>query len=352
MIVKSNRNFRAMNSRCLICHQSIGDKEELYHEKCALEFFGTYPIGSLKLDEPILQEYIQSLVGKKIAIPGVQKKLSLDLFEKLSPKNRKDLHSKTNQKVSSLESIRFTIRESGGRYIVKLPTLEYPYLTELEYATMQLAKVFEIATVPFALIPVTPSGYAYITKRIDREDIHDGNSRKGTSKIPMEDFCQINERLTEDKYKGSLESIGRKIKSLSTYPGLDIYNFYLINLFSWLVGNSDMHLKNFSLYRTLTGLRLTPAYDLLATQILLPEDKEETALTLNGKKAKIKSLDWQSFSISLELNQKTIEKLHKRIGALLPDIYKRILTFPLSEEMQKTWKKLIRKRWNGLIEKK
>lgn len=344
----SNPKSLIVQNRCLICHEGLPDKMDLYHEKCALDFFGCFPVGKLELDEPILNGYIQSLAEKKIAIPGVQKKLSLDILENTPLCSGKDIRSQFSLRVQPHEPSRFTIQESGGRYIVKLPTIEYPYLTELEFASMHLAKLFGITTVPFALIPVTPKGYAYITKRIDREYTQGGNSPEFVLKIPMEDFCQINERLTEYKYKGSLESIGKKIKSLSAYPGLDLYNFYLINLFSWLVGNSDMHLKNFSLYLTESGLRLTPAYDLLATQILLPEDKEETALTINGKKTKIKSADWMSFAESLELNPKTIEKLHQRIAKLITDVYKMIPTFPLSKEIHKSWKALIRKRWNGL----
>jgi serine/threonine-protein kinase HipA len=347
---QSNRKSSIIFIRCLICHQIITEKGSLYHQKCAIGFFESFPIAGLQLDEPSLNDYIKSLTRKKIAIPGVQKKLSLDFLENTKSNSKKEMKNQVNAKSSSNEPNRFTIRESGGRFIVKLPTKEYPFLTELEFMTMHLAKSFGITTVPFALIPITPKGHAFITKRIDRQDFIDEYSMHNIQKIPMEDFCQINERLTEDKYKGSLESIGKKIKSLSTYPGLDLYNFYLMNLFSWLVGNSDMHLKNFSLYLTSSGLRLTPAYDLLATQILLPMDKEETALTLNGKKAKFKSTDWNSFSNSLDLNQQTIKKLHQRISKLLPDIYNMIPTFPIPKEFQKTLKTMIRKRWMMLEE--
>lgn len=102
----------------------------------------------------------------------------------------------------------------------------------------------------------------------------------------MEDMCQLTERLTEYKYKGSYEQIAKTIKKYSAVPQLDLVNFWEVVVFSWIVGNSDMHLKNFSLYDTGMGYSLTPAYDLLSTVIVMPEDTEELALTLNGKKGK------------------------------------------------------------------
>ena len=88
----------------------------------------------------------------------------------------------------------------------------------------------------------------------------------------IEDFCQLSQRLTEDKYKGSMEQAGKSIHLYSSNPLLDALTFFEVALFSFLTGTADMHLKNFSLldYRTvMTGL--SPAYDMLSTRLVIPE---------------------------------------------------------------------------------
>ena len=106
----------------------------------------------------------------------------------------------------------------------------------------------------------------------------------------MEDFCQLSYRLTQDKYKGSYEQCGRIIKKYSATPGLDLSELFLRVVGSFVMGNSDMHLKNFSLKETEPGSRnfqLSKAYDMLPVNVIMPEDKEQLALTINGKKRNI-----------------------------------------------------------------
>ncbi len=105
----------------------------------------------------------------------------------------------------------------------------------------------------------------------------------------MEDVCQITERLTEEKYNGSYEQIAKAIRRHSVNPGLDVINFFEMVLFCFLTGNVDMHLKNFSLVDTAEkgGITLAPAYDMVATALVTPNDKVDLALTLNGKNKRI-----------------------------------------------------------------
>lgn len=118
---------------------------------------------------------------------------------------------------------------------MKPATKQYPHLPEVEDLTMHLAELCGIATVPHALIRLQNGSLAYITKRIDR-------AKK--TKLHMEDMCQLTERLTEDKYKGSYEQIAKAILKYSENPGLDLINFFEQVIFSFLTGNADMHLKN------------------------------------------------------------------------------------------------------------
>ena len=106
-------------------------------------------------------------------------------------------------------------------------------------------------------------------------------------KLAMEDFCQLDLRLTQDKYRGSYERCAKIILGYSSRKGFDMTELFMRLVFSFLVGNSDIHLKNFSLIKTDEGSGkyvLSPAYDLLCVNVIMPEDNEQFALTMNGKK--------------------------------------------------------------------
>lgn len=130
----------------------------------------------------------------------------------------------------------------------------------------------------------------YITKRFYREK---------KQKIHVEDMCQLSELLTEQKYKSSYERIGKVLRKHVTNLGLDTIKYFRLVLFCFLTGNNDMHLKNFSLMHTDKGILLSPAYDLLNINLIFPSDKEDLALTLNGKKKRIKRLDFDKFAENL-----------------------------------------------------
>ncbi len=159
---------------------------------------------------------------------------------------------------------RFTVVGLWGGYILKPPTATYPQLPEVEDVTMHLAQLAKIKTAPHSLVRLQSGSLAYLTKRIDR-------TNKG--KLAMEDFCQLTERPTEDKYRGSTEQIAKAILKFSATPGLDVVNFFELVLFSFLTGNADMHLKNFSLLEQPgLGMTLAPAYDLVNTALVNPTD--------------------------------------------------------------------------------
>ena len=204
-----------------------------------------------------IKELAREIVTASTTVTGVQAKLSLDISRS---------HAREPQ--------RFTIVGLWGRFILKPQTDRFANLPENEDLTMHMAEAAGIKTVPHSLIRFADGELCYITRRVDR-------TKKG-AKIAMEDMCQLSERLTEDKYKGSYERIARMIRQYSSAPLLDVVNFWEIVLFSWLAGNADMHLKNFSLFRPADNYMLSPAYDLLSTAIVMPDDNEELALTLNG----------------------------------------------------------------------
>ena len=119
----------------------------------------------------------------------------------------------------------------------------------------------------------------------------------------MEDFCQLSGRLTQDKYRGSYERCAEIIRKHSVRFGFDLSEFFFRLVVCFVTGNSDMHLKKFSLVEKTPGQRdfvLSPAYDLLPVNIIMPEDPEETALTLNGKKSNLRRKDFLALAVEHE----------------------------------------------------
>lgn len=280
--------------RCLFCYKDLKEGQIDYHPACARKFFGTKEAPKLPYIRAQLGDLARKVVRAQTTLTGVQAKLSLDINR--GGRNEPD---------------RFTIVGLWGRFILKPQTNSYRALPELEDLTMHLAEAAKISVVPHSLIRFSDGELCYITRRIDRLD--DGN------KVPMEDMCQLTERLTEYKYKGSYEQIAKAIRRYSSAPQLDVVNFWEVVVFSWLTGNADMHLKNFSLYNPMHGgYTLTPAYDMLATTLVMPEDPEELALTLNGKKRKLRKADFIKSITASGVDEKVIDNMARRFGRVLP----------------------------------
>ena len=304
--------------RCLFYYKELQEGELHYHAACAKRFFGKQGIPSLPYSQADLRELAKQVVRSQSAVTGVQAKLSMDIMH-------------------TAQTARLTIVETGGKYILKPQTLQYPFLPENEDLTMHLAEIVKIDVVPHALFHFDNGEYCYLTKRIDR-------GKKGI-KIPMEDMCQLTEHLTERKYKSSYEQIAKAIRKYSAAPGLDLTKFWTIVIFSWVVGNSDMHLKNFSLYApNETDYILTPAYDLLNTLLVIPEDAEELALTLNGKKSRLTRHDFELAMLTSGLNEKVISNIFNRFKRITPQWEACIRSSFLPQHLQDTYWSLIQQR--------
>ena len=159
----------------------------------------------------------------------------------------------------------------------------------------------------------------------------------------MEDMCQLTERLTEDKYQGSYEQIAKAILKYSVNPGLDLVNFAELVLFSFITGNADMHLKNFSLiYQRDSGTVFSPAYDLLSTVLVNPD--EDLALTLSGKKKKINRDDFNTMG----LEEKQQKNIFKKMEKARPKWCEFIELSFLSREMKSAYVKLLEERFGSL----
>lgn len=280
-------------NKCLFCYKPLAEGEADYHKACARKIFESATVPVLPYTRANIRELAREIVTASTTVTGVQAKLSLDI-----------------SRGHSGEPHRFTIVGLWGRYILKPQTDRFANLPENEDLTMHMAEAVGIKTVPHSLIRFADGELCYITRRIDR-------TKKGV-KIAMEDMCQLSERLTEDKYKGSYERIAKLIRQYSSAPLLDVVNFWEVVLFSWLTGNADMHLKNFSLFRPSDDYMLTPAYDLLSTTLAMPEDDEELALTLNGKKKRIKRDDFEKAMRDSGMDEKAIINLFNRFLKAVP----------------------------------
>jgi serine/threonine-protein kinase HipA len=162
-------------------------------------------------------------------------------------------------------------------------------------------------------------------------------------------MCQLSERLTEHKYKGSYEQIAKLLMRFSYAPKLDLVNYWQQILFCWLTGNSDMHLKNFSLYMPLKGQYfLTPAYDMLSTTLVIPDDTEELALTLNGKKNRLSRNDFEKAFLKSGLDTKVISNLFLRFEKGVHEWQEFIKISFLNDEFKEEYSRLIMNRWNML----
>ena len=199
-------------------------------------------------------------------------------------------------------------------------------LPENEDLTMHLAGIAKLKIVPHTLIRMKDGSIGYLTKRIDRT--------KNGEKIAMEDMCQLTERQTEHKYQSSYEQIGKAIRKYSAFPQLDMVDFLELVYFSWLTGNNDMHLKNFSLYSPAGEPVLTPAYDLLSAAISNPADDEELALNLNGKKKRIQDFDFIATFKTCGVPEIVFNRIKKKYLDLIPKFEEEIHNSFLSEELK------------------
>ena len=304
--------------RCLYCYQPLEKGERDFHPRCARKFFGTEKVPVLDYTCKDLEQLALQIIKDQTSLTGVQPKLSLHLNEHEG-------------------SQRLTIVGLWGNFICKPQTMQFKYMPETEDLTMHLAEVAKIDVVPHTLMRMADGTLCYLTKRIDRD-------AKG-EKMAMEDMCQLTERQTEYKYKSSYERIAKAIAQYSSMPKMDVINFFETVLFSWITGNNDMHLKNFSLYEPQDGtIRLTPAYDLLNAAILNPKDDEELAMTLNGRKKRLKRADFVSAGVTMGIDPKTADRLIGKYVRLYPRMSEFIGQSFLEEELKNRYNEMLRER--------
>ena len=310
-------------NKCLYCYQLLNEDEQDFHSSCAKKMFGTKQAPIIDFNLKQLEELAKQIVIKSVAVTGVQPKLSLEI-----EKHKNELS-------------RLTIVGLHGNYILKPPSTEYKELPQNEDVTMHLANLVKIKTAQHCLIRLHSGELAYITKRFDRNK---------KDKIAVEDFCQLTENLTEHKYRGSIEKVAKTTHQFTTNKGFEVLRLFELVLFCYLTGNADMHLKNFALIENAFGeFELSPAYDLVSTALVIADDQEETALTINGKKSRLKKKDFDALASNLEINTKVLNSIYAKFEKALTNWIDFIKQSFLSKAMQKNYIELLQTKHQNLF---
>ena len=311
--------MKAMSKRCLYCYKEL-DMEADFHVSCSTRFFGSNQAPILDYTMAEMAELAKEVVESSVTVPGVQPKLSLGFIKDVLQDGGKG---------------RLTVMGAlGGNYILKPQNETFPQMPENEHLTMRMAEHCGISVVASSLIRLKSGELSYITKRIDRTDTGE--------KIHMLDMFQILEAF--DKYKSSVEKIGKAVAEHSANTLLDLLRLFEVIVFSYITGNNDMHLKNFSMILSKEEWTLSPAYDLLNVNLHLPEDNEETALTINGKKRKLTKSDFINLGLKFQLTEKQISNAFNRFVKAEKKMKQVIKSSFLSSENQEKYFELLENR--------
>jgi serine/threonine-protein kinase HipA len=234
---------------------------------------------------------------------------------------------------------RFALVEQGGQYILKPQTADYAQVPENEDLTMRLASLAGLEVPLHGLLYGQDRSMTYFIRRFDR------TGRKG--KIHVEDFAQLGGRNRETKYRASMEQVARLLDDYCTFPTVEKVKLLRRTLFSFLVGNEDMHLKNFSVIRNGDVVVLSPAYDLLNTTIVLARPEEELALPLNGKKHNLTRKDFLEYFARerLGLTDRVVDKILSGFVRARPRWEELIGMSFLSETMQRKYLQVLETRF-------
>jgi serine/threonine-protein kinase HipA len=309
-----------VNTKCLSCHvlETESKLSDGYHPRCARRLFGTTRPPGVPFRATDVTREAQKMVGK-MSISGVQPKLSV-------------IHDPIKHQV--------LVVERGGLYILKPQTERFESIPENENLCMNIASTFGIEVPPHGLLPLLDGSLVYLVKRFDR--LEDG------SKLQQEDFQQLLQ--IDDKYDGSYERIANYIKEHSSVPVLDLIRLFERALLFYTLGNGDAHLRNFSLLRSEEiGYQLSPAYDIVNSRLVLPEEQEEVCLSLQGKKNRLSGRDFFRLAEHFGLTRKQADNSLVRLHDLKSTIEAMIRGSLLRSDLREDFFEIFRDRMTRLF---
>jgi serine/threonine-protein kinase HipA len=267
-------------SSCLCCERAVAAGEQ-YHLRCLIRLFGSARIPAIPFGIAEIPAQL-SKIGGRMSISGVQIKLSVRI----------------DPDTWSLQAT-----EVGGTLVLKPEPPQYPESPQNENVCMNLASELKMPVPPHGLFPMADGRLCYLVRRFDRLD--DG------TKLHKETLFQaLNAR---HKYGGSLEAIGKALRRHVTNVGLDLLDFFERVILCFLIGNGDMHLKNWAfLMDDRKTVRLAPCYDLVSSKIYLP-DEEDIALTMGGKRNRLRRGDFEALSSYLQINERAAQNSLRKL---------------------------------------
>lgn len=304
-------------NRCLSCHEELQD-EKKYHTKCLKQLFNVSwsPFIPFTMSDFPLEV---SKIVDKMSISGVQPKTSV----------------RVNKIKKELEIV-----EKNGTHILKTEPNEFPELPQNENLCMNIARALYIEVPPHALCPMADGKLCYVVLRFDRLP-------NGT-KIHKEDMAQLLEYATENKYKGSLEQVGKVIQQHAKNVYLDLINFFERILLCFIIGNGDMHLKNWALLRLPIENKIAPCYDLVCSKLYLPNE-DESALTINGKRNRLNKQDFEALGRTLKIDQKAMQNTFEKLFSARDKLTAMVFDSLLSKKKKSMMAEIIKTRYDTIF---
>ncbi len=260
--------------------------------------------------------------ASKMSVQGVQPKLSA---------------------VLNIKQEKFEVVDKGGKYILKPQHHIFIQMPENKDLTMRLAELIGLEIPVHGLIWSKDNSLTYFIKRFDRKGQND--------KMPVEDFAQLAELSRDTKYDYSMEKVVGLMSKYCTFPAIENIKLFKLVMFNYLVGNEDMHLKNYSIINRDGIKTLSPCYDLVNSTIEYKKQEEEIALPLRGKKRNLTRgmlVDYFGKEIC-ELTIKSIDKVLESISSSIPEWNTLIDLSFLSEEMKIKYHDLLNYRLSILM---
>lgn len=305
-----------MTGTCRICLATTRGSGT-YHSRCLKTLFGSTKPPTLNIELAKLHTAALAMLGQA-SLSGVQKKISVNL---------------------SADRETLQVATDGGRFILKPQTDVYSALPENEQITSRLATLVEIETASAGLVALKDGSLAYIVRRFDR--LPDGR------KLRQEDFCQLSLLSPKEKYDSTAERCVKLVYKYASEPLVEVHKLFRQLVFAWWTGNGDLHLKNLSLFVDEEGIvRLTPAYDLVCTRLVIPDDP--LALSVGGKKDNLSRKLWLKFAEHCRLPEKTAIRVLDRQAAALPAARELIERSFLPPELKSSYIELIAERTERL----
>ena len=275
--------------RCLVTYEPFeGEGEYSAHGLKLLD----RRLGSLAPLDYTAEEQHQQAIDRagKMSIQGVQLKLSA---------------------VLKVRAGRFELVDKEGRFILKPPNRNFAEMPANEDLSMRLAAVVGIVVPLHGLVRARDGSLTYFVKRFDRA---------GRERLPLEDFAQLSGESRDTKYDSSMEKVAAVVDRFCTFPAIERVKLFERTLFSFLTGNEDMHLKNFSLITEGERVSLSPGYDLVNSSIALRNPHDEMALPIRGKKSRLTRNDLFGYYAAerLGLNEAVLADVIRRFHTMFP----------------------------------